>query len=1238
MSDSKSVIDGKESGRIGKRALSIGLAAILVLSSIVIALPVKNAYAASIETSVDNLGNRFFGPSLVRVLITDTAKTNDNDSILVTVEARRGTNLLGSVQVPVDAIGTSGQFELYIAAHTDATPANPTQGTAENDDSDNNNINGEYSLVRIYNGANSLTDDANTKAISTSDLQAGDKIRIIYGGQTKEITFEPTTASLSVDRTVAGSNNNIILRLNDQDANIDPTKIDEFLADTNNNIASNNTLAPIPSSTNWKETGQNTGIFELVVTVETITTPSSVTFTLTDNEVYTVYTGAKSPYHEIRKTTSTDDAVVQLRNSDGSIDLAAPLTIANGFQIRITDTDRNIDTTTRDSFTEYVTIKGTNAVTLPSSLTFKETGDNTGIFLPDLANNKIEIVPVSSADDLPSSSVPIVSEGDTRKIVFNTDNKIYVVASALANDYDITITYEDPTMSAPFPAIVRKIQHFAGDISTTTTTVPVTGKAVIEINDMDLNKNPNVADVYTLTYTNTTKGNSPSGAFNGLAELNIKVNGSTNIAFGGDNTSIQLVETDKNTGIFRGELDVSDITTPGLSDGDKITFEYIDNTESPTVTRTVDVRIGKPSGTIELDRSSYPPSTTLSGVGERTTKIHVTITDPSFNNSSTSQDILTLKNDNNTFENGELRMQLIKGNTTITMQPGYLDTSGGSLNPVPSGLSFPASANETGVNTGVFTVDIDLPRIIVVGSNNYQIGDGWQLKLIYKDSNGDEQTVTASIVTNTASITTDKPSYDLGQTIVLTINEPDWNNDSDKVDEISTNIADLVVDSDKVSSDKLAQVGTLPNITLDPSNVLRETDKNSGIFQIQIKNINNNLVSRDKNLEFTYTDKTPAGGGTEIDVKHVVLITAAQVSIILDKENYTPFDRIKISIVDPSANTDPDTKDNLNKPDARVRITVGGTSQEMKASFEETGANTGVFEFKDDKDGIKIKDIKSDAKPGDGIRVEYRSPDKQVEIAKTAIITFNSGSIKLDKESYKVGETVILTVEDSDENRNPDIPDQFNVKVVSTTDPAGVTVLVRETGDSTGKFTGTVILTSGLSSGNRLQVSEGDTITAVYTDETLPNAQTITQQLVNRENVTDLRTLQTLDIQASATVGVSLLPTDRTTISTPKLTDQAGNPIEEASVDTPVSIASSIKNNTNQALPFVYIVQVTDENGAVVSISTVGGTLAKGQSFNVSASWTPTAPGNYTIDVFVWSELGKPSPLSKVESINVIVM
>jgi hypothetical protein len=330
---------------------------------------------------------------------------------------------------------------------------------------------------------------------------------------------------------------------------------------------------------------------------------------------------AQSPYNQEKPTTSTPSLTVQLRNSDGSIDLAAPLTIANGFQIRVTDPDRNIDTTARDvphtaalntgtpstnitdnsanpgggdtqvayevsglrftttgatagnitiistltftanpgtitdaditvstpteptgvtygTISKSITGTGTTrtvTITIPFSTTaavtnvklddtaankitvtvggidnsttlssvtttatiltsginlringvgipvvFKETDDNTNIFLPDLAGNKIQIVPRTTLSGVSIAGVIEFKDANNNnaydsgeeRIVLGSDNKIYVLASAIKDDPDLTISYIDPQADPSGPKefkIVRKIQHFAGSISTTTT-------------------------------------------------------------------------------------------------------------------------------------------------------------------------------------------------------------------------------------------------------------------------------------------------------------------------------------------------------------------------------------------------------------------------------------------------------------------------------------------------------------------------------------------------------------------------------------------------------------------------------------------------------------------------------------------------------------------------------------------------------------------------------------------------
>jgi len=71
----------------------------------------------------------------------------------------------------------------------------------------------------------------------------------------------------------------------------------------------------------------------------------------------------------------------------------------------------------------------------------KETDDNTGIFLADLLKNKIEIVPTTQLPFRLTSGIP-QNAGNIvpGKMVLGSDNKIYVLASAISGEEDLTIT------------------------------------------------------------------------------------------------------------------------------------------------------------------------------------------------------------------------------------------------------------------------------------------------------------------------------------------------------------------------------------------------------------------------------------------------------------------------------------------------------------------------------------------------------------------------------------------------------------------------------------------------------------------------------------------------------------------------------------------------------------------------------------------------------------------------------
>ncbi|MDE1767506.1 MAG: hypothetical protein KGI27_14720 [Thaumarchaeota archaeon] len=78
-----------------------------------------------------------------------------------------------------------------------------------------------------------------------------------------------------------------------------------------------------------------------------------------------------------------------------------------------------------------------------------------------------------------------------------------------------------------------------------------------------------------------------------------------------------------------------------------------------------------------------------------------------------------------------------------------------------------------------------------------------------------------------------------------------------------------------------------------------------------------------------------------------------------------------------------------------------------------------------------------------------------------------------------------------------------------------------------------------------------------------------------------------------------------------------------------VQISADVTNGLDRDQSFAYIVQVLDKNGVAIQLSWLTGTLSAGQSLNPSQSWTPTVPGNYTAQIFVWSGISNPDALSQ---------
>lgn len=95
-----------------------------------------------------------------------------------------------------------------------------------------------------------------------------------------------------------------------------------------------------------------------------------------------------------------------------------------------------------------------------------------------------------------------------------------------------------------------------------------------------------------------------------------------------------------------------------------------------------------------------------------------------------------------------------------------------------------------------------------------------------------------------------------------------------------------------------------------------------------------------------------------------------------------------------------------------------------------------------------------------------------------------------------------------------------------------------------------------------------------------------------------------------------------------KVSAKLQNGVWQVPLNKQVQIAADVTNGQDRDQPFAYIVQVKDQNGVVVQLSWLTGTLTAGQSLSPAQSWTPAISGSYTAEIFVWQSVTNPDALS----------
>lgn len=359
--------------------------------------------------------------------------------------------------------------------------------------------------------------------------------------------------------------------------------------------------------------------------------------------------------------------------------------------------------------------------------------------------------------------------------------------------------------------------------------------------------------------------------------------------------------------------------------------------------------------------------------------------------------------------------------------------------------------------------------------------------------------------------------------------------------------------------------------------------------------------------------------------------------IFTDKPVYTWTDKVEMTILAPSWNTDRHLIDSIGDDDHPIKISTREHSL-APYRFTETDINSGMFTaeiiltgFSHDVDG----DGDFDTTPrtiGNGPTSGFLETDRDsaititfefangVVLTKSVPIQWNIGTIQFSESNYLSNKTALVRVIDPDLNLNPESLDQIPIQISSNSDVSGIEVAAVETTETSGVFVATVSFTQNLSSsGNRLYAIPGDTIFAKYDDYTLPKPYSISDNLA---------------VKTSAIIGSSSSALQSLPII---LSDSMGNQILTVSSNDQIQIVGKILNQQNFKQKFVYLFQVKDENNFVVSVSWIQGEISANQNLDISQSWIPQETGNYTIETYTWNSLTNAAPLSPSLSTSVFV-
>jgi len=126
---------------------------------------------------------------------------------------------------------------------------------------------------------------------------------------------------------------------------------------------------------------------------------------------------------------------------------------------------------------------------------------------------------------------------------------------------------------------------------------------------------------------------------------------------------------------------------------------------------------------------------------------------------------------------------------------------------------------------------------------------------------------------------------------------------------------------------------------------------------------------------------------------------------------------------------------------------------------------------------------------------------------------------------------------------------------------------------------------------------------------------------------------------------ISLIPVfaltelQRVTVSDPRVVNTSGASIgNNLNVEQQIQISADITNNQEKSQQIVYLVQIKDKTGFVISLNFIKGVeLNPHQKFSLSLPWIPVKSGEFTAEIFVWGGVVNHSALSEYTTLQINV-